>query len=346
MKAARLLSITHDFRARILRVEAAAVSVLEDAHRHTVAKIQPALDRLSAQLQDKRDAGEDIPVSWLYEQGRLQHIKALITGEMSHYGTLARATVGRLQQSGVQLGSEAAQAQLSATVPASVSWSFGVPLPSAMHHLVSATQPGSPLSDLFTPFGHDAAEAASQALITGISTGMSPSAIAPLIQQALDVPRWKALSISRTETLRSYRSAQLENFRANDDVVDGWIWIAALVNSCAACIAMHGTFHSLDETMDEHVNGACTQVPHTKDWSEILAGTGIDTSDLEDTSISVQSGADWFDEQDEATQRNILGNAKYDAWNHGDFSLNDLVGHSHDPDWGGAIYEKPLKELV
>ncbi len=108
---------------------------------------------------------------------------------------------------------------------------------------------------------------------------------------------------------------------------------------------MHGTEHSLDETLDEHPNGRCSMIPKTKSWADILGPLGIDTSDIPDTSPDIQSGSDWFDGQSEATQRAILG-PKYEAWSNGDFTLDDVVGHASDPVWGSSIYEKPLKELV
>jgi len=45
-------------------------------------------------------------------------------------------------------------------------------------------------------------------------------------------------------------------------------------------------------------------------------------------------------------QRQILGDAKYEAWSNGDFDLEDIVGKSYDTDWGHGIYEKSLKQLV
>ena len=79
--------------------------------------------------------------------------------------------------------------------------------------------------------------------------------------------------------------------------------------------------------------------PVTKGWDEIFGPLGIDTSDIPDTNPAqdMQTGSEWFDNQDEATQRQILGNAKYDAWNNGDFTLDDIVGTNDDPDWGKSI---------
>jgi hypothetical protein len=344
--SSRLEQITKDYRSQLLQADKIALQSLQEAHTATLATIQPQLDKLYKQIQEKINAGEKIPDYWLYQEKHLETIKTLIADQMDQYGIYARQTVGNQESLGIHLGSEMAQMQLRATVPSSVNWSFGIPQPGVINAIMGANSVGSPLFDLFSSFGSMAAKDASKALITGVTLGMSPKQIAPLVRQALDVPRWKALSISKTETFRAYRAATLENYRANDHVVDSWIWFCSLsVNSCAACIAMHGSEHSLEETLDEHPNGACAMVPKTKSWEDILGPYGIDTSSLEDTRPDIQSGADWFDNQSAETQKNILG-AKYQGWQNGDFSLLDVVGHSHDIDWGGSIFEKPLKSLV
>jgi hypothetical protein len=75
----------------------------------------------------------------------------------------------------------------------------------------------------------------------------------------------------------------------------------------------------------------CAKIPKTKSWDDILSPLGVDTTGIPDTSVNIQSGSDWFDNQDESTQRQILGNSKYDAWANGDFTLEDVVGYN-DPD--------------
>src|SRR5260221_1765636 len=338
-------AITH-YRQQLKAREAQAEQALEQAYTQVLSTIQPMLDQLYQQISDKLNAGEDIPLSWLYEQHRLETLASWIDDQISQFGTFAQMQVGQLQYQGVQLGQQAAQWLLQATVPAGVNFSFGFPSPQAIANLVGATQAGSPLADLFSGFGAEAAQGVKDALITGLSLGYNPRDIAPSVQQALGISRNRALTISRTEMLRSYRGANLETYRANDDVVDGWIWNCALMkSSCAACVAMHGTFHSLDEELQDHPCGACSPIPHTKSWADILGPLGIDTSGIPETSIDVQSGSEWFDGQSAETQRAILG-PKYEAWSNGDFTLDDVVGHASDPVWGDSIYEKSLKELV
>ncbi len=347
MSTGRLQSTIKHYRSQLKQHEAQAERALTYAHARTLETIQPTLDKLYREIAAKRKAGEDVPLSYLYEQRRLETIKLLISQQIDNYSALARMTVQQLQHQGVTLGNQSAQALLQASVPASINWSFGLPSPAAIANMVGATQAGSPLADLFNGFGAEAADKAGQALITGVTLGYNPRQIAPLVQQALDVSRYRALTIARTEMLRTYRDAAIENYKANNDVVDKWVWLCAMdARSCASCIAMNGTEHDLSEDLDGHPNCRCAKVPKTKSWDNILGPLGIDTSGIPDTSINIQSGSDWFDEQDESTQRQILGNSKYEAWSNGDFTLDEIVGYSDDPDWGRSIYEKPLKALV
>ena len=109
---------------------------------------------------------------------------------------------------------------------------------------------------------------------------------------------------------------------------------------------MHGTEHDLSEDLDGHPNCRCTKSPKTKSWDEILGPLGIDSSGIKDTRLNMQSGEDWFADQDEETQRAILGTSKYEAYSNGDFALSDVVKKNHDDQWGTSISEKPLKDLV
>lgn len=346
MTASRLHRTIADYRARLLANEAKAAQTLNDAHAHTLAAIQPALDKLYREIAEKQQSGETIPLSWLYEQRRLQAIKRLITNQIDHYGALALMQTGQLQSQSAQLGQQAGMDLLDATVPPGVNFSFGVPSPKAIVDIVGATQAGSPLADLFNGFGTEAADKAGKALITGVTLGQNPRQTALAVQDALGISRSRALTIARTESLRAYRSANLETFKANSDVVSEWVWQSALdARTCVACIAMNGSVHGLDEEMGSHPCCRCVMSPRTKSWDEILGPLDISSDGISDIRPDIQSGEDWLNDQDEAVQRKVLG-PLYAGWQNGDFALKDVVKRSHDKDWGGSISVKPLKDLV
>lgn len=347
MKKSRLQHTIEHYRAQLVANEAQAEHQLSEAYARVLKTIEPALNTLYNEMVEKLATGEQIPLSWLYESNRLEKIKKLLTSQINGYGALGQLTVGQLLHEAVALGTKAAQAQLQATVPPGVHWDFGVPSPKALANLTGAMQAGSPLADLLSGFGEEAAQNVSSVLMRGLTLGQNPREIARDVAQALDVPRARALTISQDQMIRAYRGANHETYQANSDVVAKWRWTCAKsARTCAACLAMDGTLHDLSEEMGSHVRCRCVPTPVTRSWSDILADSGVDLSGLDNLEpAQPQSGAEWLSEQPESVQREVLG-AKYKGWADGDFSLSDLVGHRHDPDWGHSIYEKSLKQLT
>ena len=350
MTKGRHQHIVSNYRQQLTRHEKQAEQQLEQAYQHVMRTLDPVLNRLYQDMTNKLNAGEKIPPSWLYEARRLEAIKSLIETSVDHFSAFSRVQVSQLQHWAAQLGQESAMQMLHATVPEGVHWRFIAPDTKAIANIVGATQKGSPLSDLFEGFGREAADGAAKALITGVTMGWNPRQIAPLVMQALGISHNRALTIARTNMIDAYRSSNLETMRANNDVVDQWRWVAdKSIRTCSMCLAMDGTLHDLDEDLDSHPNCRCTPVPVTKSWEDILSPLGIDTSGIPETSASAddyQSGVDWFDQQDKKTQLDILGAAKYAAYQAGDITLSSLVYHGHDPDWGGYRQEKSLKAAI
>src|SRR5260221_4326674 len=168
MSLGQLQSAIAHYRAQLKAREAQAEAALNYAYLQVRSSIQPMLDHLYQQISDKQQAGEEIPLSWLYEQRRLEALTQFIEGQINQFGMLAQMQVGQLQQQGVQLGSQAGMALLNASIPPGINFAFGVPSPTAIANLVGATQAGSPLADLFSGFGAEAAQGVKDALITGL----------------------------------------------------------------------------------------------------------------------------------------------------------------------------------
>ncbi|MGH2506601.1 MAG: hypothetical protein ACRDHZ_04160, partial [Ktedonobacteraceae bacterium] len=127
MSKSRLQSTIDTFKQQLLAREASAESTIDAAHRHALATIQPALDKLYQQIAEKLDAGEEIPPSWIYERLRMEHIQLLIQRQIDQFGGVTLMQVRMGQHLGAQLGLQGAQAMLNASVPSGVSWTFGVP---------------------------------------------------------------------------------------------------------------------------------------------------------------------------------------------------------------------------
>lgn len=338
----KLQDVINEYRQLLANREASAEQAISDAYTVTLNYVMAQLDLLLQQIQEKLDRGENVPLSWLYESDRLIVLEQLIRYQVDAYGSLVLSQLIDAQRELYLLGVQAGQDQLTATLTAGITWRFLVPPTSAMAGVIGATRRGSPLERLFAGFGSEAAKNAREALTLGVSLGIGPRELAKMIQDALGVSRNRALTISRTESLRAFRSGNMATFRENEEVVKGWRWTCAKSRrTCMACIVMDGTEHPLSEDMANHVNCRCAPVPITRSWSEILGDPSIP-----DTTPSIQSGLDWFENQKAKTQIKMMGPGKYDAWKAGEFELEDMAGVHHSKEWGDSIYEKPLKELV
>lgn len=90
-----------------------------------------------------------------------------------------------------------------------------------------------------------------------------------------------------------------------------------------------GDEYDIDEDFAAHVNCRCMLVPLIgqlrPDWPR---------------------GEDWFRQQTEAYQRQVLGPGRFQAWIEGRYSLDKLVKVQVDPNYGKAIVSRPLSELL
>jgi SPP1 gp7 family putative phage head morphogenesis protein len=178
------------------------------------------------------------------------------------------------------------------------------------------------------------------ALTAGVALGTNPRVVAVEVRRALGTSAVRALTISRTSILGAYRTASLETYRANSDIVTGWIWTAAKQSrTCLACIARDGSEWPLDTFMPAHVNCRCTLRPRVKSWKE-LGFEGIPERPQPET------GAAWFARQPEDVQRVMMGPTAFDLFKQGRVKLDDFVGTKRNATWEASTYQRSLKEIL
>lgn len=203
--------------------------------------------------------------------------------------------------------------------------------PEAIERLLGYLEPGGALMKRLEELVPFTAQRISDAIITNVGIGKNPLKIASILTDKFGMALTDSMRMMRTVQLYSYREASRANYLANTEVVRGWVWYAELdETTCASCIAMHGTFHELTETLDDHHNGRCTMLPVTYSMENPVQ----------------QSGEDWFKEQSEATQRSIFGDSKFEAWKDGKFEFSALSTTHQDDVYGQMRSETPLQDLV
>jgi len=189
---------------------------------------------------------------------------------------------------------------------------------------------GSPLRNLLSRAYPEAVSGLTDALVKGLALGKHPTDVGRKMAEEFGVGLDKALTVARTETLRSYRMGNFEQYRESG-LVSGYKRLAAHDSRvCPGCLFRDGELiDSLDGEFDEHPNGRCTAVPVV---------IGIPAAKWE-------SGVKWFAGQPEATQREILGSQRFDAWKSG-VDLKDMSKFVNDPTWGGSYVPTPVGELA
>jgi len=98
--------------------------------------------------------------------------------------------------------------------------------------------------------------------------------------------------------------------------------------TCLACLADEGHLYPVTEPIFDHTNGRCSSIPQISGMPE----------------LQFQTGEEWIDTLDEDEQRQIMGNARYEAWKDGT-PFKEFVTFSEHPTWGRSLTPTPVGKL-
>lgn len=302
-----------------------------EAYRPAHLAIQAQLARIQAKIEDAVKAGEPIGRSWLGQEARALALEAQIQRALSGFAPKAASIVIVNQRDRVSRGiSDARDLAAEAAGPRSAqilsNWDA---LPAgAVEDLVGFASDGSPLRDLFDQLGPQVSQAVRDELATGIALGRNPVKVARGLNSKSGMGLARALTISRTEVLRSYRESTRRSFDQSG-VVNGWVWLSARqTNTCAACWAMDGEKFETETEMWAHPNCRCSMLPDT--GSQVDTGTGVEV----------------FAKLSASEQKTILGPGKYQAYKQGDIKLEHLVAKRRSRDWGTSVQVASLNAAL
>lgn len=279
--------------------------------------------------------------AWLYQQARYRELIASVDQEMAAYGGEAARQITDAQAWAQQQG-RADAAAMGAQAAGLRAGDFLATNLANASAVAGFMVDGTPLSDLFATYGPAATREARQVLTNAVVLGWGADKTARAFRDRVTgMPARRAELIARTELHRVYRSTSRDVYQANQDVLTGWVWLAKLdTRTCATCIIMSGTMHSVGETLDGHPRCRCVMVPITGPWQAIDPRLG----ELKNTTAQVPTGADWLKAQPPATQKAVLGATKYDLYRRGQIDLPDLVKRDSSPEWGTMRREATVAE--
>ena len=295
-------------------------------------QIERALDReinsLVNEMLRRQAEGEVITQQMIWKSERYQILKSQMQAEIRKYNKdFAAEIIANTQARAALIGIDAAQGALTSSYPSPISAAFNKINLSAVESMIGFAGDGSPLRLLLAKDYPVAVDGLLNALITGLSSGQSSLQIAKAMNNGMGMGMDRAMLIARTETQRAYRMGSVEQYRQSG-VVTGFMRLVQKSGACFACLMLDGEEFDVASELDDHPRGRCTAIP-------IVRGVPPPTWD---------KGPDWFLNQDEARQRAILGNTRFEMWKNG--TPLQSFGHKiHNPIWGASPAVVPIKDL-
>lgn len=316
MAESKAVRISREYREQLVRNEDAALKRMSSYWAKMERETRDNMLLLAQEVTELKKAGQPVPVQYIYTMQRHMKMMEQLVELVPQYEYKALEEIEKTQRLNYTLGLESANAIIQASDPSDDMWTRI--RQDAAEAMAGYAGNGAPLAELLqTDYGAMASRI-TDALVSGIGLGKGYKQVAQDMMDAAAIDFRRSVLIARTETNRAYRQANADQYRKSG-VVEKVLRLCAMSNSCAACIIMDG-WECKNGICEDHPNGKCTTV--------VVTTGGI--------MPEWEHGADWLEKQDEATQREILGEGRYDLWKNYNIPLDQLVTMKENPVWGGS----------
>lgn len=321
------------FKAALLAQEAEQIQEMARRWLEIEGALQGSFDALALEIENLRLKGESLPISKVIRMQRYRSLLGQVADQLDLYADYADTRIRNGQVEMIGLGIRNAIESIKAyfATRGRVAGAFDILPVAAIQNMVGLAGDGSPLKKLLRDSWPAAVDGLTNNLIKAITLGKNPNDTARAMRDGFGVGFNRAINIARTEQLRVYRTANLEQYKTSK-LVEGYKRLSARdTRVCPACLmADDGTVYPLDVPFEEHSQGRCTPVP-------VVIGMPV---------VTWQSGQSWFMAQTPEAQRAMLGPGRFDAWQSGQFALADLVQREDDEVWGTSLRTASLRELT
>lgn len=321
-KLSQIELVTRSFRRRVLAREALAAKEMAVAYRDIRKGLYQAIAEVEAFIASQAEKGVPIRVGALFREQRLRNLLRQVQNEITTFTEKGELISSEAQRDAIRLALSGAESVGQIITPQGMTWHSISQ--SAITALEGALQPKSPLAMLFAKLGEEQGIAAASSLRKSLAIGRNPKQAARYMRRVVDMTFKRALLISRTEMLRAYREATRETYRENEHLVSGYQWVATLSpRTCAACLAMHGTYHKVSETFGTHPRCRCTMIP------VLRSGVGEERQQKQKF-----LGEMWLRQQPRTHREAVLGREGARLFDAGRLELTDFVKETRSREWG------------
>jgi hypothetical protein len=323
-----------DWRQRIVRENEALARRLQTAYARTLPRLRAEIDGLTQRMVELHEINDGLNAQDVRGLRQWNSLLAAIEAENRDFAVITRNETAQGQQRAIRAGASAAQEMAQSTsgrLGPAVAAAWNRPDPAALEQLINYVD-GPALRTEFAQFGERAADQFADVTLAAVAQGKNPRAIARIMEMWLGVPYAQAENLARTTQLWSYRSATHAAYRANSEIVTGWLWYSAAdARACISCWDQHGSVHPVNEMLADHHRGRCVPVP-------IVRGTRW-ADDFE-------SGPERFERLGAEQQRQIMGPGMHAAWRAGAVNWRDFSRPHQDNVFGEMLRAASLRELL
>ena len=220
----QLIDLAMQYRAAVLKRDAAALTRLVDAYGGMYRRLQRDIDRLILKIEA---AGGTMTKGQVQRLGQYADLLTNVEAEVSQFGGYLKTSMSTEAQALIdQAGRDAKKLIATAlgTNDAAVIAAIQMLNPAAVETLLGFLDPQGTLFSYWTEkSGSDVAQRIAQTIIDNVGMGKNPKVLARAIMGDLGNNLTSALRTARTMQLKAYQEASRANYVANSDVVKGWI---------------------------------------------------------------------------------------------------------------------------
>jgi hypothetical protein len=324
-----VIRILYEFRRAIELKELGMLDEMADRWLEIERRLDADITALAFEMQRLKDEGKIITESVLLKSQRYKQLRDQIEREIARYNReYAVGMIETQQAQYAKLGIDAAQTAMRSAM-GTIGYNFNLINIDAVMNMIGFAGNGSPLYTLLQKDYGDAVSGLTNALINGIARGYGPVKTAREMANGFGMGLDRAILIARTETIRSYRTATTEQYRASG-AVTGYRRLVYKPTACLACLMRDGEYFDVAEELSDHPGGRCTSISSIRGVKD----------------VQWETGKQWFNKLSPDEQRAKMGAEKYQLWKDGQFKLDDLSRLQHSSVWGDSPRVANISELM